>query len=211
VRRPSDVLIRILDSYSTRKPVAVELHVVLAWPRRVGGAPLYYKPGARPTSLCSARWDSIRRLWPRSKEAPVKLDSAFAAPNAGGRRAPKTAGLACADTVGIRLTPGVCPACQYQWQITQCLWCGSWSPHSESYVHEARPRRTASASLIFVIIGSRCTRNGRCFHVALVLPEWVSARRQDGIYRSKTARIRDDPAGPRSESAFSPYWIPSCL
>ena len=31
------------------------------------------------------------------------------------------------------------------------------------------------------------------------------------MYRSKKARIRDDPAGPRSESAFSLNWITSCL
>jgi hypothetical protein len=39
----------------------------------------------------------------------------------------------------------------------------------------------------------------------------VNAGRQGRIYRSKKARIRDDPAGPRSESAFSLNWITSCL
>lgn len=33
--------------------------------------------------------------------------------------------------------------------------------------------------------------------------------RQGGMYRSKKARIRDNPAGPRSEPAFSLNWITS--
>ena len=39
----------------------------------------------------------------------------------------------------------------------------------------------------------------------------LNAGRQGRIYRSKKARIRDDPAGPRSEWAFSLNWITSCL
>ena len=30
-------------------------------------------------------------------------------------------------------TGGVCPACLYQWKVTQCLRCGEFSPHSDWY------------------------------------------------------------------------------
>lgn len=33
-------------------------------------------------------------------------------------------------------TRGVCPACEYQWEVTQCLSCGEISPHAAWYVPE---------------------------------------------------------------------------
>jgi len=30
-------------------------------------------------------------------------------------------------------TGGVCPACLYQWTVTQCIACGRISPHSDWY------------------------------------------------------------------------------
>jgi hypothetical protein len=30
-------------------------------------------------------------------------------------------------------TRGVCPACRFAWQDTQCLRCHEWSPHIEWY------------------------------------------------------------------------------
>jgi hypothetical protein len=33
-------------------------------------------------------------------------------------------------------TGGVCPACLYQWQVTQCFQCVQYSPHSDWYARE---------------------------------------------------------------------------
>jgi hypothetical protein len=35
-------------------------------------------------------------------------------------------------------TCGVCPSCGKNWENTQCLDCGCWSPHAEWY-HESAP------------------------------------------------------------------------
>lgn len=110
----------------------------------------------RGRRACTAWRYSIQRPWPTSKEPPVQLDPGFAAPNADGRRAQRTAGLACAGTVGIPLTPG---------ESVRHASISGKSPsapgaghglHTQNGTHrnEARARRTASANLIFVIIGS---------------------------------------------------------
>jgi len=33
-------------------------------------------------------------------------------------------------------TAGICPACLYQWKITECLWCRQWPAHSDWYAVE---------------------------------------------------------------------------
>lgn len=38
-------------------------------------------------------------------------------------------------------TAGLCPGCQYQWQVTACLSCHRYSPHRDWYEESSSPDR----------------------------------------------------------------------
>jgi hypothetical protein len=125
-----------LDRVPARSLAHFELHIVLAWLRQVGAATVYYKPTARPASLlCAVVLDT---------EALAEIEGT-SGPTGSGIRCPKCKwapraedrwSCTCGHSWNTFDTGGVCPACQYQWQITQCPRCGAWSPYSEWYAQE---------------------------------------------------------------------------
>jgi hypothetical protein len=133
----SEAVFRTASKHRDRLPDrSLALDFVLAWLRQVGGATVYYKPTARPTSLlCAVVLDT---------EALAQIEGT-SDPTGPGIRCPKCKwapraedrwSCTCGHSWNTFDTGGICPACQYQWQITQCLRCGAWSPHSEWYSQE---------------------------------------------------------------------------
>jgi hypothetical protein len=45
-------------------------------------------------------------------------------------------GCRCGHIWNTFHTGGVCPACHYRWEETQCLRCRQWSPHEDWYLIE---------------------------------------------------------------------------
>ena len=113
-----------------------ELGVVLAGLPQVGGTTVYHKPRARPTTLhCAAVIDTETLADIEGTSGPtgprIRCPKCRWAPRAEDRWS-----CMCGYSWNTFDTGGVCPACQYHWQITMCPRCGEWSPHSEWYAQE---------------------------------------------------------------------------
>lgn len=86
----------------------------------------------------STVWQPSRRKMP----SPVELDQVLGPP-LGGIRCPKCEWMPrtknlwscqCGHRWNTFESRGLCPACQHQWEATQCPQCGAKSPHTEWYV-----------------------------------------------------------------------------
>jgi hypothetical protein len=113
-----------------------ELRVVLAGLPQVGGTTVYHKPRARPTTLhCAVVIDTETLADIEGASGPteprIRCPKCRWAPRAEDRWS-----CVCGHSWNTFDTGGVCPACQYHWQITMCPRCGEWSPHSEWYAQE---------------------------------------------------------------------------